>query len=82
LNTEGLTREEQMRRGRVAKELLDNEVLTDAFAEVKREQIDRWLATGNEAARPTILALDLVREELRRWISNAEVEAEILRRNP
>jgi hypothetical protein len=80
LNNEGIDREEQIRRGRVALELLENEVLLDAFAEVKRQQIDRWLEKDDTAARPTILALDLVREELRRVVSNAQMEAEILAR--
>ncbi len=63
-------------RGRRARRLLKDETMSDAFADVKGEIIERWVASDTvaerEACHARFVSLDAVRDTLEGYVGDVE----------
>jgi hypothetical protein len=84
---EGMSYEERIARGAEAARLLDGDILSEAIASAEEEVLARWLDSEKPdpdralAAWATRRALRLVRDDLRRIVSDGQIAAEARRRN-
>lgn len=84
MNEDELTVEERIQRGRIARRLLEEPVLADAFLDAKNTFVEAWLAGNSvelrDAAWAKIHALDEVRLALHRIIAEGEYAESMLQR--
>lgn len=82
---EGYTQQERIERGRRASEVLNSDVLAEAFAASRAQFIEEWLGSNNPdaqlAAWAKVHALEAVKDDLRRTVSDGVIAAESARRS-
>jgi len=82
---EGYTQQQRIERGRRASEVLNSDVMTEAFEVSRLQFIDEWLQTAEpdrqRAAWAKVHALEAVKDDLRRTVSDGQLAAESARRS-
>ena len=87
MNGDGLSHQERIARGRRAAEMLEDPVYLEAVAAARKAAVDRFLdsdqpdQTRAVAAWAMDKALSLVRDELRRILSEGQFAAEAVKRS-
>ena len=83
-----MTNEDQVRKGRKAQQILENEILSDAIAKLENDQL--WLfrsskpeeSAKRETAWCMLQAIDGLRQELIKVMDNGKIAQKSIDRSP